>query len=111
VGLGKLGQLIKTTFSQDKPVVKGAGDNEEHEENHQTEKNVYSGNQKKKINMTYVITEDTTIPDIRPLSPVGQAYYTTGGCQSSKYLGCGGSHMRSPFNRILTGFFFIFRPP
>ena len=48
VGLGRLGQLIKTTFSQDKPVVKGAGDNEEHEENHQTEKNVYSCSQKNK---------------------------------------------------------------
>jgi hypothetical protein len=35
---GKLGQPIETTLSQDKPVVKGAGDNEEHEENHHAEK-------------------------------------------------------------------------
>jgi hypothetical protein len=34
VSLRRLGQLIKTVFSQDKPVINGAGHNEEHEENH-----------------------------------------------------------------------------
>lgn len=59
--------------------------------------------------MTYVITKNTINPEIRPLSPVGQANYTIGSCQLGKMEVHTSPHMCLPLNRVLAGFVVVFR--
>jgi hypothetical protein len=59
--------------------------------------------------MTYVTIKNTINPEIRPLSPVGQANYTIGSCQLEKTEVYTNPHMCSPLNRVLAGLIIVFR--